>query len=77
MPELLAQAHELFQIGGMHIAVALVGAGAAIGVGLIGSKAVEAIGRNPGAFNPILIFGLLAMAFAEGLAILVYFVVDK
>ena len=57
------------------LAVALIGAAAAIGIGLIGSKGVESIGRNPGAFNPVLIFGLLAMAFAEGLAILVYFVV--
>lgn len=62
---------------GMQLAVALVGAAAALGIGMIGSKGVESIGRNPGAFNPILILGLLAMAFAEGLAILVYFVVNK
>lgn len=64
-------------ITGMQLAVMLVGMGAALGVGMIGSKGVEAIGRNPGAYNSILIFGLLAMAFAEGLAILVYFVVNK
>ena len=58
------------------LAVAFVGVAAALGIGMIGSKAVESIGRNPGAFNPVLIFGLLAMAFAEGLAILVYFVVQ-
>ncbi|NBR72465.1 MAG: ATPase, partial [Proteobacteria bacterium] len=28
-------------------------------------------------FNPVLIISLLGMAFAEGLAILVYFVVNK
>lgn len=61
----------------MQLAVSLIGLGAAISVGWIGSKGVEAIGRNPGAFTNILIFGLLGMAFAEGLAILVYFVVNK
>lgn len=67
----------LAEINGMQLAVALVGAGAAIGVGLIGAKGVESIGRNPGAFGNILVFGLVAMALAEGLAILVYFVVTK
>jgi len=48
-----------------------IGAGsAAIGVGLIGSKAVEAVGRNPGAFGNILTLGIIAMALAEGLGIL-------
>lgn len=73
----LAEAVTGINISGMQLAVAFVGVAAALGIGMIGSKAVESIGRNPGAFNPILIFGLLAMAFAEGLAILVYFVVNK
>lgn len=64
-------------LSGMQLAVTGVGMAAAIAVGLIGSKAVESIGRNPGASNAVLVFGLLAMAFAEGLAILVYFVVNK
>ena len=52
-----------------------IGAGsAAIGVGLIGSKAVEAVGRNPGAFGNILTLGIIAMALAEGLGILAFFV---
>lgn len=42
--------------------------GAALGVGLVGSKAVEAIGRNPSAFGKILILGVLGMALAEGVA---------
>ena len=71
----LAEGITGLNITGMQLAVALVGVAAALGIGMIGTKAVESIGRNPGAFNPILIFGLLAMAFAEGLAILVYFVV--
>ena len=48
--------------------------GAAIGVGLISSKAVEAVGRNTGAFGNILTLGIIAMALAEGLGILAFFV---
>ncbi len=57
-----------------NITQAIAGAGAAIGVGLIGSKAVEAVGRNPGAFGNILTLGIIAMALAEGLGILAFFV---
>ena len=56
-------------IGG-NITMGLGAAGAALGVGLIGSKAVEAVGRNPGAFGNILTLGIIAMALAEGLGIL-------
>jgi F-type H+-transporting ATPase subunit c len=56
-------------IGG-NITMALGASGAALGVGLIGSKAVEAVGRNPGAFGNILTLGIIAMALAEGLGIL-------
>jgi F-type H+-transporting ATPase subunit c len=52
------------------IATGLGAGSAAIGVGLIGSKAVEAVGRNPGAFGNILTLGIIAMALAEGLGIL-------
>lgn len=44
--------------------------GAAIGVGLIGYKAAEAVGRNPGASGKILVQAILGMALAEGLGIL-------
>lgn len=57
-----------------NITQAIAGAAAAIGVGLIGSKAVEAVGRNPGAFGNILTLGIIAMALAEGLGILAFFV---
>ena len=56
------------------IATGLGAGSAAIGVGLIGSKAVEAVGRNPGAFGNILTLGIIAMALAEGLGILAFFV---
>ena len=63
-------------VGGItgNVTQAVGGAGAAIGVGLIGSKAVEAVGRNPGAFGNILTLGIIAMALAEGLGILAFFV---
>jgi F-type H+-transporting ATPase subunit c len=60
-----------------NLPVALVGLGAAIGVGMVGSKASEAIGRNPGAFGKVFTVALLGMAFAEGLAILTFFVVAR
>ena len=47
--------------------------GAAIGVGLIGFRASEAVGRNPGASGKILVQAILAMALAEGLGILALF----
>ena len=42
--------------------------GAAIGVGLIGLKAAEAVGRNPAASGKILVQAIIGMALAEGLA---------
>ena len=41
---------------------------AAIGVGLVGAKAVEAVGRNPGASAKILVQAILGMALAEAVA---------
>ncbi len=41
----------------------------ALAIGLIGSKAMEAIGRNPEASSKILVPMLLASAFAEAIAI--------
>ena len=53
--------------GGLIIAIG--GQMAALAIGLIGMKAMEAIGRNPEAFGRILPSMLLAMAFAEAIAI--------
>jgi F-type H+-transporting ATPase subunit c len=47
--------------------------GAAIGVGLIGAKASEAVGRNPGASTKILIQAILSTAFAEGIVFFALF----
>lgn len=49
--------------------VALGGMFPALAVGLIGLKAMEALGRNPEASGRILPAMLLAMAFAEAIAI--------
>ena len=43
-------------------------AAAAIGVGIIGMKAVEAVGRNPGASGKILVQSIIGMALAEAVA---------
>lgn len=42
--------------------------GAALGVGFVGAKAVEAIGRNPGSFGKVMVLGILGMALAEAVA---------
>lgn len=49
--------------------VALGGIFPALAIGLIGMKAMEAIGRNPEAQGKILPAMLLGMAFAEAIAI--------
>ena len=51
--------------GNLHVGLAALGA--AVGVGLIGMKASEAVGRNPGASTKILIQAILSTAFAEGI----------
>lgn len=53
--------------GGLIIAIG--GQMAALAIGLIGAKAVEAIGRNPEATGRILPAMLVGMAFAEAIAI--------
>lgn len=51
------------------IAIGLGGIGPAIAIGLIGSKAMESIGRNPEAAGKILVPMLIVSAFAEAIAI--------
>lgn len=53
--------------GGLIIAIG--GLGPALGIGLIGMKAMEALGRNPEASGRILPAMLIGMAFAEAIAI--------
>ena len=49
------------------IQVGLAGLGSAIGVGLVGMKASEAVGRNPGAFGQIITLAVLGMALSEAI----------
>jgi len=51
------------------LAIGLGAIGPGLGIGFIGAKAVEAIGRNPEASGKILVPMLLAAAFAEAIAI--------
>ena len=51
------------------IAMGVGGLGPAIGIGMLGSKAMEALGRNPEAAGVIQTNMILAIAFAEAVAI--------
>ncbi|HAM70211.1 MAG TPA: ATPase [Verrucomicrobiales bacterium] len=51
--------------GNIHVGLGAVGS--AIGVGLIGMKASEAVGRNPGAAGAILTQAIISSALAEGI----------
>ena len=51
------------------IAIAVGAIGPGLGIGLIGSKALEALGRNPEAEGSIRTMMILAIAFAESAAI--------
>lgn len=57
--------------GNLHIGLAAIGS--AIAVGLIGLKASEAVGRNPGAATAILIQAILSSALAEGIVFFAIF----
>jgi F-type H+-transporting ATPase subunit c len=51
------------------LAIGLGAIGPGIGIGMIGSKAMEAIGRNPEASGKVFVPMLIASAFAEAIAI--------
>jgi F-type H+-transporting ATPase subunit c len=51
------------------LAIGLGAIGPGIGIGMIGAKAMEAIGRNPEAANKVLVPMLIVSAFAEAIAI--------
>ncbi len=61
--------------GNIHVAAAAFGA--AIGVGLIGRGASEAVGRNPGAATKILVQAILSTAFAEGIVFFALFLIKQ
>jgi F-type H+-transporting ATPase subunit c len=51
------------------VTIAVGGLGPAVGIGMIGAKAMEGIGRNPEAAGKLFVPMLLGMAFAEAIAI--------
>ncbi len=55
-------------------AVAMAALGGGLGIGILGSKAAEATGRNPGAATPILVISIILAALIEGLFIISVFV---
>ena len=59
--------------GNIHNGLALLGA--AIGIGLIGSKFVEGVGRNPGAQTKLLVWSLVTIALVESIFFYAYFLV--
>lgn len=61
---------ETARVFGMAIAAGLGVLGPAIGIGMIGGKAMEAIGRNPEASSKIVTNMILAIVFTEALGIL-------
>jgi len=66
---------EIFKIITSGIAIALGVLGPALAIAKIGSEAVKAIGRNPEATSKIQTAMIIAIAFAESLAIYVLAIV--
>jgi len=60
---------EAMKLLSVAIAIAVGAIAPAFGIGMIGSKAVEALGRNPEAESAIRTTMILALAFAEAIAI--------
>ena len=65
LPMLAAEARNF----GPFLPLAFAGLGAGVGVGIVGGKAAEAVGRNPSAFGSILVMAIIGMALAEAIAI--------
>ena len=62
---------ELNSASNLHVALAAIGA--AIGIGLIGFKATEATGRNPGAAGDIRTLAIILAALVEGIVFFAIF----
>lgn len=60
---------ETMKILGAAISIAVGAIGPAIAIGMIGRSAMQALGRNPEAAGPIMTNMILAIAFAEAVAI--------
>ena len=71
MLEMLAAAAAPVAASKIHIGLAALGS--AIGVGLVGAKAAEATGRNPGAVGEIRTEAIIFAALAEGIVFIALF----
>jgi len=60
-------------MGNLHVGLAALGA--AIAVGMIGMKASDVVGRNPGSATKVLVQSILAIAFAEAIVFYTLFLV--
>jgi F-type H+-transporting ATPase subunit c len=60
-------------LGNLHIGMAAFGA--AIAVGMIGARASDVVGRNPGSSTKVLVQSILAIAFAEAIVFYTLFLV--
>jgi F-type H+-transporting ATPase subunit c len=60
-------------MGNLHVGLAALGA--ALAVGVIGMKASEAVGRNPGSSTQVMVQSILAIAFAEAIVFYTLFLV--
>ena len=59
-----------------NLTAGLAALGAALGVGMIGMRASDAVGRNPGAATKVLVQSILAIAFAEAIVFYALFLVE-
>ena len=57
--------------GNIHVAAAAIGI--PLGIGLIGAKACESVGRNPEAATKVLVQSIISMAFAEAIVFFAIF----
>ena len=57
--------------GKFHVGLAAMGSG--IGIGLLGMKAAEATGRNPGAAGNVLTISIILAALIEGIVFFAIF----
>lgn len=60
---------DVARVLGAGLAIGLGAIGPGIGIGLLGMGAMNALGRNPEARGPIMTNMILAIAFAEAVAI--------
>ncbi len=60
--------------GKLHVGLAALGSG--LGIGLLGMKASEATGRNPGASGKVLTISIILAALIEGIVFFAIFLAN-